>query len=66
MRTLTRWVDLPEDTVERIKLAARRRGVPVEELVRTSVEEKLARDADFEAAAGHVLSKNAELYERLS
>jgi hypothetical protein len=64
MRTVK--VDLPDDTAERIELAARHRGVSVAELVRTSVEEKLDRDAAFEAATEHVLSKNAELYERLS
>ena len=64
MRTVK--VDLPDETAERIELAARQRGVSVEELVRASVEEKLERDAAFEAAAERVLSKNAELYERLS
>jgi len=38
----------------------------VEELLRSSVEEKLARDAELESAATDVLSKNAELYRRLS
>lgn len=64
MRTVK--VDLPDETAERVELAARHHGLSVEELVRASVEEKLARDEAFEAAAERVLSKNAELYERLS
>ena len=38
----------------------------VEDLVRLSVEEKLARDAEFEQMAETVLAKNAELYKRLA
>ena len=64
MRTVT--IDLPDETAARIDEAARHHGVSVEDLVRTSVEEKLARDAEFEAASDRVLAKNAELYERLS
>ena len=41
-------------------------GVSVEELIQSSLEEKLARDAEFDRAARHVLAKNAELYGRLS
>jgi len=40
--------------------------VSVEELLQSTIEEKLARDAEFEDAATRVLAKNAELYERLS
>jgi antitoxin FitA len=64
MRNLT--IALPEETAARVDEAARSHGVSVEELVRRSLEEKLARDAEFEAAADRVLSRNAELYERLS
>lgn len=64
MRTVK--VDLPDETAARVEDAARHHGVSLEDLIRVSVEEKLARDAEFEAAANRVLSKNAELYERLS
>ena len=64
MKTLELLV--PEDVASRIERAASDRGVSVEELVRTSVEEKLARDAEFERATGEVLAKNAELYRRLA
>ena len=64
MKTLE--VRLPDDVASKIERAADERGVSVEELLRSSVEEKLARDAEFESAASRVLSKNAELYKRLS
>jgi hypothetical protein len=63
MKTLELLV--PEEVASRIERAAFDRGVSVEELVRTSVEEKLARDAEFEHATATVLAKNAELYRRL-
>ena len=59
-------VAVPDETAAKIEQAAQQRGVSVEELVRRSVEEKLTRDAQFEKASRHVLTKNTELYERLS
>ena len=59
-------VRLPDETAEQIEVAAQEKGVSVEELLRRSVEEKLARDAQFGKAMRHVLTKNAELYKRLS
>jgi hypothetical protein len=38
----------------------------VEELLRLSLDEKLARDADLEEALRDVLVENAELYRRLA
>ena len=64
MKTLE--VRVPDDIASRIERAAHDRGLSVEELLRSSVEEKLARDAEFEDASNRVLSKNAELYRRLS
>ena len=64
MRTIE--VRIPEDVASKIERAAEQRGVSVEELVRSSLEEKLVRDAEFDDVAGRVLSKNAELYKRLS
>lgn len=57
---------LPDDVASRIAQAARERGLSVDELLRNSILEKLDRDAEFESASARVLSKNAELYERLS
>ena len=59
-------VELPDDLASRAEQAAMEQGVSVEQLVRVSVEEKIQRDAQFEAAVGKVLEKNTELYRRLS
>ena len=64
MKTLA--ILLPDETVARIEAAAVEHGITVEELVRASVEEKLARDRVFAVAAEYVLSKNDDLYERLA
>jgi len=59
-------IRLPDETAEQIEMAAQEKGVSVEELLRRSVEEHLARDEQFAKATRHVLAKNAELYKRLS
>ncbi len=64
MKTLE--VQVPDEIAAKVERAAERSGLSLEELVRVSLEEKLARDEAFDAAAKHVLAKNAELYERLS
>ena len=65
MRTIE--FSLPETTADRLEDAAQRLGVSPEDLLRVSVEEKLARlDEEFQDAVEQVLSKNAELYKRLS
>ena len=64
MKTLE--IHIPDEVATRVERAATEKGVSLDELVRLSLEEKLARDEQFEEAARHVLSKNAELYERLS
>jgi hypothetical protein len=64
MKTLA--VKVPDEIASKIERAARERGVSVDDFLLSTVEEKLAREADFEEAAGRVLSKNAELYKRLS
>jgi len=59
--------ELPDETVTRLEDAAQKIGVSADDLLRMSVEEKLARlDESFQKAAEHVLSKNAELYKRLA
>jgi predicted transcriptional regulator len=64
MKTLE--IHVPDETASRIEEAAQQRGMSVEQLLQTSVEEKIQRDAQFERAVGKVLEKNAELYRRLS
>jgi hypothetical protein len=64
MSTLTFTV--PDETAEQLARAARERGVPVEELLRTATDEFLARSAEFQSAASYVLQKHTELYRRLA
>lgn len=59
-------VHLPEEVASRLERAAIDRGISVDQLVQMSVEEKIERDAQFDAVASRVLEKNAELYRRLS
>jgi len=60
-------VNLPEPTASRIDEMARRLGIAPEELLRISLEEKLARlDDAFHEALEVVVNKNAELYKRLA
>jgi hypothetical protein len=59
-------VDLPDDTALRLVGVADRLGMPLEELIRISLEEKLARlDERFLDAAQYVLNKHEQLYQRL-
>ena len=65
MKTLE--VNLPEPIASRLQEAAEQLGVSPEDLLRISLEEKLARlDDSFRDAVDHVVSKNSELYKRLS
>lgn len=64
MKTLE--LQVPEEIASRIEKAANDRGVSVAELLQSSVEEKLAREDEFNRAAEAILAKNAELYERLA
>jgi hypothetical protein len=55
----------PQDARLRERAAAL--GVSPEDLVRAAVMDLLARpEADFEEAVEHVLTKNRDLYDRLS
>lgn len=64
MRTIP--VTLPDDVATEVERLAASRGMSADAYLRLSVEEKLARDEEFQSAAGYVLEKNAELYRRLS
>ena len=59
-------IPVPDETAEQIEEAVQEKAVSVEKLVRRSVEEKLARDAEFEKATRHVLAKEIHLYRRLA
>jgi hypothetical protein len=66
MQTVT--VSFSEDKMAEVNQAAQKLDLTPEGLLKASVEEKLQvlMDSRFEAAAAHVLKKNAELYRRLA
>lgn len=64
MKTLE--IHIPDEIASKIEQAAHDKGLTVDDLIRSTLEEKLVRDAEFDKAARAVLAKNAELYERLS
>jgi len=59
-------ITLSDEVAAQVEQAAQRRGVSIEDLLVSSVAERLQREAEFESAARYVVAKNAELYERLS
>jgi len=64
MKTLE--LQIPDDVAVKAEAIASKRGVTVEQLLRVSLDEKLARDAELEDAVREVLAENAELYRRLA
>ena len=65
MQRLT--INLPNEIATQLKEAADKIGVKPEDLLISSLQEKLATlDADFNDAMKRVLKKNAELYRRLA
>lgn len=64
MGTIT--IMLPDERLSRLEDRAADLGITVEELVRLSVDELLAKPDDaFEQAVSRALDKNKDLYERL-
>ena len=65
MGTIT--IMLPDERLSRLEDRAAELGITVEELVRLSVDELLAKPDDaFEQALSRILEKNKDLYERLA
>jgi predicted transcriptional regulator len=65
MKTLE--VQLPEQTLSKLKEVAERLRISPEALLVLSLEEKLAQlDVEFQQASDYVLAKNSELYKRLA
>jgi len=59
--------DLTESQNEKLDATAKRLGIRPEELAKAALNDLLDKpQEDFESAAQHVLSKNKELYKRLS
>lgn len=59
-------VHLPDEVATEALRAAEKKGLSLDELMLRSLQEKLARDDQFEESARYVLAKNADLYDRLS
>ena len=59
-------LDLPDEVANEAEKLASQKGLSLSEYLVLSVEEKVARDEEFEVAANYVLEKNAELYRRLA
>lgn len=60
-------LDLTESQTEKLDSTAKRLGVPKEELAKAALNDLLDKpQEDFESAAQQVLSKNEDLYKRLS
>jgi hypothetical protein len=60
-------VELTGALEAQLAAVAQRLGVAPEQLAAAALRDLLAqREADFEAAAQHVLTKNRALYERLA
>lgn len=60
-------LDLTESQNEKLDTTAKRLGIRPEELAKAALNDLLDKpQEDFESAAQHVLSKNKELYKRLS
>ncbi|PQJ26891.1 hypothetical protein BSZ35_18355 [Salinibacter sp. 10B] len=65
MKTLT--IQLSDETADRLETLAEQLGMSLEEVAQVSIDDQLKRlDREYEEAAEEVLSKNAELYRRLS
>lgn len=65
MVTIT--VTLSEDRLQKLQNLAKQLNIPVEELLRVSFEELIARpQEDFQKALEYVLETYKELYKRLA
>jgi predicted transcriptional regulator len=64
---MTLPIQLPDDAERRLREAAKRLNIPVDQLAAAAVRDFVTQPAaDFEQAASRVLDKNRELYRRLA
>jgi hypothetical protein len=65
MTTLT--IELPDESLKKLKDRAEAAGLEVEEFVQKNLEDWLESAEDkFDSASRYVIKKNAELYRRLA
>lgn len=64
---MTLSIQLPDDAEQRLRAAAERLNVPVDQLAAAAVRDFVTRPTvEFEDAARRVVEKNRELYRRLA
>jgi antitoxin FitA len=64
---ITITVTLSEDRLQKLQDLAKQFNIPMEELLRVSFEELVARpQEDFQKALEYILDKNKDLYQRLA
>jgi hypothetical protein len=64
---MTLNLEFDDQQTQRLREAAQRLNVSVDELAKAAINDLLAKpESDFERAASHILKKNAELYRRLA
>ena len=66
IRVKTLEIQVPDEVATKVEAVASKHGVTIEQLLRQSLDEKLARDTELEDAVRDVLAENAELYRRLA
>ncbi|RCJ16220.1 DNA-binding protein [Nostoc sp. ATCC 43529] len=60
-------IDITDSQLQKLQDLARLHGIPLEALLRASIEDWLSSPkSEFTEAANYVLKKNAELYRRLA
>lgn len=59
-------INISEEQAEKLSAEAERLGLTPEQLASAAVIDLLERKEDFSDATSYVLTKNAELYKRLS
>ncbi|MGK7940409.1 MAG: DNA-binding protein [Crocosphaera sp.] len=65
MTSLT--INLSDDKLRKLQKIAQERGITIEEVLQTKINKWLTPNSeDFKQVANYVLSKNAELYQRLA
>ena len=65
MNTIT--INLPDSQLQKLQNLAAVHGITIEVLLKVSLEEWLnSQKSEFVDAADYVLTKNAELYQRLA
>ncbi len=57
---------LDDSKAKKLKNKAESYGLKIEEFVTASIEDLIAEETEFDSAVRKVLSKNKELYKRLS